>query len=450
MARDRSPAGRLAFLCMALVVASPLTAPAVRAGLFLDPTALAFAPPPAVPSADAPVASFDFQPQVPIPDAQVFFDAGSSTDPDGNITSYSWDFGDGANYTSPDGWAGHTFGSVGTFPVSLTVRDDTGLTGSAVRNVTVTPGPVASFTISSEPVYIGQTVTFDASASSDSMRTIISYQWSFGDTRNANGVIVTHVYTTTGDMGVRLLIIDDGGFWAEAFRFLMVGYDVGPPVSSVALAGVRGENGWFRSPVIATLRATDEGSGVATLEYRVDDGPWQAYSAPLTFSDGERVLEYFATDRARRVEAFHASPIRVDSTPPEVVRLDPSGIVPSTNVTVAWSATDHGSGIARFEVSLDGGPFASVGTNDSLTIDLPGGSHSVLLRAVDGAGNVAERSTTFRVGPERRDFPAGPLLFGIVASVSVGSVAFALYRTKGPKARSPEETPSEVPKNAAP
>jgi hypothetical protein len=248
-------------------------------------------------------------------------------------------------------------------------------------------------------------------------------------------------------MAVDLQINDDGGFGAETYRIIAVGYDVGPPVSSATLAGVRGENGWFRSAVTATLRATDEGSGIATFQYRLDGGPWQDYSVPLNFTDGERLLEYFATDRAGHSETIHSLPIRVDSTPPEIVRLDPSGTVPSTNVTIAWSATDAGSGIARFEVSLDGGPFASFGTTNSLTLAVSGGSHSVHLRAVDAAGNVGERSTTFQVGPERPDLlAAGPLLFAGVTAASLGSVAFALYRTKNSKRRSPEETRSQEPK----
>jgi len=446
MARNRLPVGRLVLLCIALVVATPVTAPAIQVRVLLGPAMRSLSSP-AAPLGAPPVASFDFQPHYPIPFWYTFFDGRSSTDPDGNITLYSWEFGDGTNYTSSDGWAGHSFASLGTFTVNLTVQDDTGLTNITGHNVTVTRPPVATFTMSPDPVYIRQIVTFDATASNDSMRSIISYHWAFGDATFADGIIVTHVYTTWGDMGVDLLINDDGGFGAEGFRIISVGYDVGPPVSSATLGGVRGENGWFRSAVTATLRATDEGSGIATLQYRLDGGPWQDYLAPLNFTDGERLLEYFATDRARHVETIHSVPIRVDSVPPDIDRLNPSGTVSSANVTIAWSATDSGSGIARFEVSVDSGPFASFGTTTSLTLDLPGGSHSVRLRAVDAAGNVAERSTTFQVGPERPESLAGPLLFSGVAAASLGSVAFALYRTRNSNRRSPEETRSQEPKN---
>src|SRR5438093_7517006 len=447
MARNRTHVSRLALLGLALVVASPLTVPAIQARLFLlRPAALGLSSSPAAPLGAPPVASFDFQPHHPIPFWYTFFDGRSSTDPDGNIMSYSWEFGDGTNYTSPDGWAGHAFESLGTFMVNLTVQDDTGLTNITGHNVTVTRPPVATFTMSPDPVYIRQIVTFDASASNDSMRSIISYHWAFGDATFADGIVVTHVYTYPGDAGVDLWINDDGGYSAESFRIITVGYDEGPPVSSATIAVIRVETGWFRSAVTATLRATDEGSGIATFQYRLDGGPWQDYSAPLTFTDGERLLEYFATDRALHVEAIHQVPIRVDSAPPEIVRLDPSGIVSSTNVTISWSGTDDGSGIARFEMSLDGGPLAWVGTSNSLTADLPTGPPSVLLRAVDGAGNVAERTTTFQIGSKGFEL-AGPLPFAVVAAASIGSVAFAWYWTKKSRRRSSGETPAEGAKN---
>lgn len=65
------------------------------------------------------------------------FDAGNSTDPDGLIASYSWDFGDG----TPPGSGRtpqHTYANAGTYPVRLTVTDDDGVTASVTRDVTVT------------------------------------------------------------------------------------------------------------------------------------------------------------------------------------------------------------------------------------------------------------------------------------------------------------------------
>src|SRR5439155_22025150 len=102
MARNRLPVGQLVLLCIALVVATPLTAPAIQVRVLLGPAMRSLSSP-AAPLGAPPVASFDFQPHYPIPFWYTFFDGRSSTDPDGNITSYSWEFGDGTNYTTPDG-----------------------------------------------------------------------------------------------------------------------------------------------------------------------------------------------------------------------------------------------------------------------------------------------------------------------------------------------------------
>ena len=90
-----------------------------------------------------PTAKFVANPsQGPAPLA-VAFDASSSFDPDGEIVSYSWNFGDGA--TGSGVTITHTYDSPGTYTARLTVTDDRGATDSATRTIHVTePGVTAS------------------------------------------------------------------------------------------------------------------------------------------------------------------------------------------------------------------------------------------------------------------------------------------------------------------
>lgn len=79
----------------------------------------------------APVAGFTATPTL----LSVAF-ADTSTDSDGTIASYSWDFGDeseAVTTASPT----HVYAQAGTYTVSLTVTDDDGLTDTATDEVTV-------------------------------------------------------------------------------------------------------------------------------------------------------------------------------------------------------------------------------------------------------------------------------------------------------------------------
>jgi PKD repeat protein len=63
------------------------------------------------------------------------FDGTGSTDPDGHLTTYAWEFGDGQSGTGS--LIDHTYAAAGTYAVHLTVTDDAGLTASDVTVVNV-------------------------------------------------------------------------------------------------------------------------------------------------------------------------------------------------------------------------------------------------------------------------------------------------------------------------
>jgi PKD repeat protein len=81
----------------------------------------------------APTAAFGSQTAV----RSVTVDGSGSSDPDGTIASYSWNWGDG----SPDGSgvsASHLFTTDGSYTVTLTVTDNEGATGTVAKSLTVT------------------------------------------------------------------------------------------------------------------------------------------------------------------------------------------------------------------------------------------------------------------------------------------------------------------------
>lgn len=68
-----------------------------------------------------------------------------STDSDGSVVSWDWDFGDGNTSTEQN--PSHTYGADGTYTVSLTVTDDDGATGSTSQDVTVSDGTSDGITL---------------------------------------------------------------------------------------------------------------------------------------------------------------------------------------------------------------------------------------------------------------------------------------------------------------
>lgn len=76
------------------------------------------------------------------------FDGTGSSDSDGTVVSYSWDFGDGNSATTAT--ASNTYAANGTYTVSLTVTDNEGASNTSSQSVTVSDGtePPAEMTLS--------------------------------------------------------------------------------------------------------------------------------------------------------------------------------------------------------------------------------------------------------------------------------------------------------------
>ena len=141
----------------------------------------------------------------------VNFDGTGSYDSDGNIVSYSWDFGDGNSANTA--LASHTFGP-GTFNVVLTVTDDLGGTDTDIVQISVSApnqSPTATFSMNPSPGFVNQVINFDGSGSSDPDGNIVSYSWTFGDGGAGTGATPTHSYSSIGTYSVQLTVTDDDG-----------------------------------------------------------------------------------------------------------------------------------------------------------------------------------------------------------------------------------------------
>ncbi|GIF44173.1 OmpL47-type beta-barrel domain-containing protein [Actinoplanes xinjiangensis] len=81
--------------------------------------------------------------------------------------------------------------------------------------------------------------------------------------------------------------------------------DTTPPQVTAALTGERNVNGDYLGTATVTVTATDSGgSGVKTVEYRLDEGAWTAYTAPVAVAvTGAHTVRYRATDNAGNTAA---------------------------------------------------------------------------------------------------------------------------------------------------
>jgi PKD repeat protein len=133
----------------------------------------------------------------------------------GTLT-YAWNFGDGT--TAQGQSVTKTFSTAGTHQVTLTVTPERGAPGSTTLAVTVTASaaPTASFVVSPTPVTVGVVTNFNATASRAAAgRTIVDYNWNFGDGSAGIGgisaAVVTHTFTAPGTYVVVLIVRDDAG-----------------------------------------------------------------------------------------------------------------------------------------------------------------------------------------------------------------------------------------------
>ncbi len=223
-------------------------------------------------------------------------------------------------------------------------------------------------------------------------------------TADAEGVVVTG-YTSSSDWPTvsplqPALAGTDDAFIA---RILDRAADTIAPETSVAISGTAGLGGWYRSPVQVTLSAADNpgGSGVSTIEFGLDAGAVQPYSAPFTIaSNGVTVVTARATDNAGNIENPAKSiSVHIDAAPPVVAltSLQARDYLHSDIVTLAVSTSDVASGVAPGSavVSLDGG-YRTVGEAINLR-NLSLGTHTVSASASDVAGNPAQQTMAFRI-----------------------------------------------------
>jgi len=154
-----------------------------------------------------PTASFNHTPLQPTLFQTVQF-RDNSTDPDGNVTAWAWDFGDGSTSTQEE--PTHKYEERGSYMVTLTVTDNDGGTDASARIIaTRNLEPTARFRAPGT-ANVGDGVRF-VDESTDPEGGPLTHLWNFGDGSTSTARNPIHEYDTPDAVLVTLLITDDEG-----------------------------------------------------------------------------------------------------------------------------------------------------------------------------------------------------------------------------------------------
>jgi hypothetical protein len=270
--------------------------------------------------------------------------------------------------------------------------------------------------------------------------------------------------TDEGEHTVTVKATDEAGNVGSASVTYTV--DNTPPVTEIALSGLAGNNGWYRSDVNVTLTATDTSSGVQEIHYILDGGTEivvpDSTTALLIAAEGVHTLEYWAVDNVGNHETPHSQEIKIDKTPPTIsgsrnpaansygwnnedvtVSFETSdalsGIDPATDpCDVVLSSEGAGQSVTRTVYDMAGNSASATvsdinidKTNPVVTITVPADGASYLLNqnvladwsATDALSGIDQANTSGTV-PSGSPIPTGtvgPCTFTVTAADKAGN-----------------------------
>ena len=363
------------------------------------------APPTSIPGGLDPVAGN----QPPIADANgpysgtvnipLTLDGSASSDPDGTIVGYSWDFGDGNTGTGAT--PTHTYLADGTFTVTLTVTDDVGDTGTASSSATIGLGNQPPVADANGPYSgtVGVAVTFDGTGSNDPDGTIDSYSWDFGDGSTGTGPSPTHTYATAGMFNVTLTVTDNTGASDSAGTSAEIVEQVvnQPPVAD--------PNGPYSGT--AGVAITFDGSGSNDPDGSIVDYSWDFGDGST--GSGETPTHTYSTDGNFTVTLTVTDDAGDTGTATTTASIGAGNLPPVSNPNGAYTGT---VGVAiTFDGSGSNDPDGTIvdyswdfgdGTTGSGVMPThaysANGSYTVTLTVTDDAGDTGTDTTTATIG----------------------------------------------------
>jgi PKD repeat protein len=318
------------------------------------------------------------------------------------IVNWTWSFLYGEQPIKLDGEVqSYTFEEVGNYLVTLAVEDANG--GRAVDNFVVRVRDITIPTAKAGPdqtVDQGETVTFDATASSDNVR-IPYYNWSFvfdGVPITMEGTNPTFNFNLAGTFEVTLLVTDPTGLTDVDTVTITVSDSADPNVDA-------GDDIEVDQHETVVLDGTGSRDNIAITEWAwifdyegsqiVLEDPQTSY----TFDEaGDYEVTLFVADAAGNSASVTITVTVWDTTEPIA---DPGGDVTvdqDITFTLDGSASTDNVGIVthRWTFEHNGAPVTIGGPVMEYTIGTPG-TYEITLTVIDGADNKAQRALILKV-----------------------------------------------------
>ncbi|GAA1964306.1 hypothetical protein GCM10009817_00040 [Terrabacter lapilli] len=386
-------------------------------------------PPPTLP----PTASLTVSPSTGTAPLLVTADASQSSDPQGQPLSYAFDFGDGTTVAASGvATADHTYATAGSYTVSVTVSDTSGLTDTTTRQVSATAPvrpPTAGLSVTPTTGTAPLGVSADASASADPQGQSLSYAFAWGDgatTAASAAATATHTYTTAGTYTVTLTVANTSGLTATATQAVTVSAPVQPPTASLS---VTPSSGTAPVSVSADASGSSDPQG-QSLTYGFDwgDGATTATSptarASHTYATaGTYTVAVVVTNTSgQTARATRSVTVTAAQPPTAVLTVTPStGPAPVTVTADASGSSDPQGQALTYAFAWGDGTTTAASTTPTATHAYSAaGSYTVTATVTDTSGLTGTTQKTVTV--------SAPL------PAYVGSVGTAASSTSGTSA----------------
>jgi PKD repeat protein len=136
----------------------------------------------------------------------------TSSDPDGDVIGWSWQFGDenGADVAEPV----HAYTAPGTYTVRLIVTDDDGASDQTSTEVEVAASPPPPENIPPQAefeIHCHDQFCSFSDRSDDNDGNLVSWHWDFGDGTGSDASNPVHFYRKEGHYDVTLTVTDNAG-----------------------------------------------------------------------------------------------------------------------------------------------------------------------------------------------------------------------------------------------